>query len=76
MQLGVKVSGQYYWEILLSRQMSRVVRHVLDNDLVFERDSVSAAAAAAVQNPVLNSSRAVAPNSTQLITRWQRAYEL
>ena len=33
-------------------------------------------ATAAVQNPVLNSSRAVAPNSTQLITRWQRAYEL
>jgi len=35
----VKVAGQYYQDILLSQQTLTAIRHVTDDNSVFEKDS-------------------------------------
>jgi len=36
---GVKVNGQYYWDILLSHQMLAAIKRVADDNCVFQQDS-------------------------------------
>jgi len=36
---GVKVNGQYKWDILLSQQMLDAVKHITDDNFFFQEDS-------------------------------------
>jgi len=36
---GVKVNGQYYWDILLSQQMLDTIEHITDDNLFFQEDN-------------------------------------
>ena len=39
---GVKVNGQYYWDVLLSQGLLPVIRYIADDIYVFQPDSVPA----------------------------------
>jgi len=41
---GATVSEQYYWDILLSQQMLAAVKHVADDNFVFQQDRACTAA--------------------------------
>ena len=36
---GIKANGQYYRDVLLSRQMLPVIKHVANNTFVFQQDN-------------------------------------
>jgi len=36
---GVKVNGQYYWDILLSQQMLDTIKHITGDNFLFQEDS-------------------------------------
>jgi len=36
---GVKVNGQFYWDILLSQQMLAAIRHIEDDNFVFWQET-------------------------------------
>ena len=36
---GVKVNGQYEWDILLSQQMLDAIKHITDDNFFFQEDS-------------------------------------
>jgi len=36
---GVKVNGQYYWGILLAQQMLNAIKHITDDNFLFQEDS-------------------------------------
>ena len=38
----VKVNGKYYWDVLLSQQMLSAIRHVADDNFVFQQNSAPA----------------------------------
>jgi len=36
---GVKVNGQYYWDMLLSQQTLEAIKHITDDNFFFQEDS-------------------------------------
>jgi len=38
-QSGVKINGQYWWNILLSQQMVDAIKRDMDDSFVFQQDS-------------------------------------
>jgi len=87
-----KVNGQYSWDILISQQMSAVIKLVVDTNIICLSENTAYtcpiaawcaphSSTATAQNSQLHFSWAMTPTSqtcTQLITRFslQREYEL
>ena len=40
---GVKVNGQYFWDILLCQQMLGAIKRVVDDSLVYQQHSAPGA---------------------------------